>query len=92
MVYGAAPGLTAVAARTAGYIALRYALYAVSVAFLIYLAAVAISRIPFLTITTTPEFEVINKVGLDLQSLKHILFESELSQLYAPSPPSMSVI
>lgn len=84
---GPGPGLPVVAARAAGYIALRYVLYAASVAFLIYTAAVAISLVPFLTITTTPETEVINKVGLDLQSLKHILFESELSQLYAPSPP-----
>lgn len=84
---GPGPGLPVVVARTAGYIALRYVLYALSVAFLVYVTAVAISLVPFLTITTTPETEVINKVGLDLQSLKHILFESELSQLYAPSPP-----
>ena len=84
---GPGPDLPVVVVRTAGYIALRYVLYALSVAFLVYLTAVAISRVPFLTITTTPETEVINKVGLDLQSLKHILFESELSRLYAPSPP-----
>ena len=84
---GPGPSPSVVAARAAGYIALRYVLYAFSVAMLLYLTAAAISLIPFLTITTTPETEVINKVGLDLQSLKYILFESELSQLYAPSPP-----
>lgn len=84
---GPGPGLSVVAARMAGYIALRCVLYAFSTAVLLYSTAVAISLIPFMTITTTPETEVINKVGLDLQSLKHILFETELSQLYAPSPP-----
>ena len=84
---GPGPKLPAVIARTACYTVLRYVFFSVSVVFLVYVSAVAISLIPFSTITTTPETEVINTVGLDLQSLKHILFESELSQLYAPSPP-----
>ena len=74
-------------AGTVGWIVLRAVLYAASVLFLIYLASVALSYVPFFSITTTPDTAVINKVGLSLQSLKHFLFEDELGRLYAPSPP-----
>ena len=74
-------------ARTVGWMALRALFYAVSVVVLLMLAAVVMSGLPLVTITTTPETEIINKVGLDMQSLKYLLFENELSQLYAPSPP-----
>lgn len=84
---GPGPGLPVVFSRMCGYIILTNVLYVLAVAALVCLTAAAVSLIPFSTITTTPETEVINKVGLSLQSLKHIMFETELSQLYAPSPP-----
>lgn len=52
-----------------------------------YLLSVAAAYVPFFGISDAPPDAKINKVGLTLQSLKHILFEDELSALYAPSPP-----
>jgi len=57
---------------------------------LLYAVSTAVSMIPFPGITTTPDTASINSVGISLQSVKYILFEDELSQLYAPSPPSSS--
>ena len=52
-----------------------------------YLLSVAAAYVPFFGISDAPPDAKINKVGLTLQSLKHILFEDELATLYAPSPP-----
>ena len=84
---GRGPGLGGVALRTLGYVAAEMITYAIVIALLLYGVSILVALVPFPGITTTPETEVINKVGLSLQSLKHLLFEDELSTLYAPSPP-----
>ena len=61
--------------------------YVLFVALGFYLLSVAAAYVPFFGISDAPPDAKINKVGLTLQSLKHILFEDELATLYAPSPP-----
>ncbi len=82
-----APSTGVVALRTTGYILLEFVVYAAVLLALVVITASYVNMVPFPGITTTPETSVINKVGLSLQSLKYVIFESELSQLYAPSPP-----
>ena len=52
-----------------------------------YALTVVAAFVPFFGISDAPADAKINKVGLTLQSVKHILFESELSSIFAPSPP-----
>ena len=49
--------------------------------------SVLTQQIPFFGITDAPADARINKVGLSMQSLRHIMFSEELSAIYAPSPP-----
>lgn len=81
------PNALAVSARALGFLIAEVVVYALCVAVLVGAAAALVSRVPFIGIATTPETSVINSVGLDLQSLKYILFQDALETLYAPSPP-----
>jgi len=86
---GRGPGLGGVALRALGYLAAEMLTYVIVVALMLHGVSILIALVPFPGITTTPETRVINRVGLSLQSLKHLLFEDELSTLYAPSPPPL---
>ena len=74
-------------ARCSSLITLELILYIFFVLLGVYALTVVAAFVPFFGISDAPAEAKINKVGLSLQSVKHILFEEELSSLFAPSPP-----
>jgi hypothetical protein len=74
-------------ATVATLITVEVVVYVAFVLIGFYLLSVAAAYVPFFGISDAPADAKINKVGLTLQSLKHILFEEELSSIYTPSPP-----
>lgn len=74
-------------ARCSSLITLELLLYTFFVLLGIYALTVLAAFVPFFGISDAPANAKINRVGLSLQSVKHILFEQELASLFAPSPP-----
>lgn len=81
------PNSTRWVAQTSTLLVAEVVFYIAFVLLGFYALSVVAAYIPFFGISDAPPDAKINKVGLTLQSLKHILFEDELASIYAPSPP-----
>lgn len=76
-----------VVAQCTGAVVAEVVVYLAFVLLGLYAISVASQSVPFFGISDAPPDAKINRVGLSLQSLRHILFESDLASIYRPSPP-----